>query len=103
MKEFVWPFYGLLPAVLESDALTVVHAVYIKKAHAFDVGVVISNVLRLLDQVNIVSISFVPRLANSVVHGLAILALSHLGEFIWLDDCPLCVERLVLGDSSNSL
>ncbi|KAK1575952.1 hypothetical protein Q3G72_009700 [Acer saccharum] len=54
---------GLVFAVLESDALSVVDAIHLK---------------------------FVPH--AKVAHGLARLALDHVGEFVWLDDCSLSME-----------
>ena len=42
--------------------------------------------------------NFVPHVANVVAHGLAKLALSYVGEFVWLEDCPLKVENLIFGD-----
>ncbi|KAK3229180.1 hypothetical protein Dsin_001061 [Dipteronia sinensis] len=90
---------GLLPVSLESNALSVVQVISKKEAPSSEVGVVVNDILRLLCQVDIVSVNFVPRLAISVAHGLARLALSHAGQLIWLEDCPLCVESLVLGIS----
>ena len=65
-------------------------------APSFEVGVVVNDILLFLSQYNFVSINFVPRLANNVAHDLAKLALSYMGEFFWLEECPLCVESLVL-------
>ena len=50
-----------------------------------------------------VSIDFVPRLANKVAHSLTKLALEHDGDFLRLDDCPLVLESLVLGEYPSSL
>ncbi|KAK3227490.1 hypothetical protein Dsin_007352 [Dipteronia sinensis] len=84
---------GFLPAVLESDALTVVNAISLKAllSRTF-------LLLSMLTSVDVFSVSFVPRLANKVAHCLAKLALDYTGEFVLLDDCPLSVESLVLGD-----
>ena len=94
---------GLVPASLESDALGIVEMVTAKDSPPADVGVVINDILCLLQLVNVSFISFVPRIANSVAHALAKLALQHEGEFIWLEDCPLSVENLVLGDCPDQL
>ncbi|TXG48260.1 hypothetical protein EZV62_027554 [Acer yangbiense] len=41
--------------------------------------------------------------ANSVAHALSKLALTYEDEYVWLEDCPLSVESLVLGDCLSSL
>ncbi|TXG63354.1 hypothetical protein EZV62_010348 [Acer yangbiense] len=73
----------LLPATLESNALFVVLTVGKKEASSSKVGVVVNDILSFLIHVNVFSVNFVHRSANSVTHGL--------------EDCPLCVENLVLG------
>ncbi|KAK1587034.1 hypothetical protein Q3G72_008784 [Acer saccharum] len=80
-----------LHVVMESDALVVVQAIILKASPSSEVGVVVERFF-------VVSFLFVPRLLNKVAHGLAKLALTHDGESLWLEDCPLCVESLVLGD-----
>ncbi|KAK2638830.1 hypothetical protein Ddye_026625 [Dipteronia dyeriana] len=49
---------GLLPAVLESDALTVVNDISSQVPLCANVGVVISDILILLMHVNVLSINF---------------------------------------------
>ncbi|KAK0608384.1 hypothetical protein LWI29_029944 [Acer saccharum] len=88
---------GLFPALLESDALAVVELISAKVVPASDVGIVINDILNLISSC-FVSFSFVPRLANRVAHGLAKLALDYKGRSVWVGDCPLAVESLVLGD-----
>ena len=61
----------------------------------------IGDILEFCREVNLFSFSFVPRLANRVAHGVAKLALGFFGESVWLDECRLSVESLVLGDSST--
>ncbi|TXG53302.1 hypothetical protein EZV62_022471 [Acer yangbiense] len=61
------------------------------------------DILCLLSSVDVSSISFVPRLDNKVAHGLAKISLDHVGHFVWLDDCPLSLESLVLGDYPGDL
>ncbi|TXG46410.1 hypothetical protein EZV62_028092 [Acer yangbiense] len=94
---------GLVPAVLESDALSLVNTICLKVVPHTEVGVVVQDILNLLLNVNVASISFVPRIANKVAHGLAEFALDHACVSVWLDDCPLSVESLVLGDIPNIL
>ncbi|TXG48983.1 hypothetical protein EZV62_024858 [Acer yangbiense] len=94
---------GFFPAVLESDALMVVRDICNKVSLSSEVGLVLDDILHFCRESNFFSFSYVPRLAIKVAHGLAKLALSHLGEFVWFGDCPLCVENLVVGGSRFSL
>ncbi|TXG65025.1 hypothetical protein EZV62_012019 [Acer yangbiense] len=59
-----------------------------------EVGVVVQDILNLLIKVNGSVVSFVTRLANKV---------AHMSESVWLDDCPLSVESLILGDYPSYL
>ncbi|KAK0607443.1 hypothetical protein LWI29_015165 [Acer saccharum] len=93
---------GLVPAMLESDASVVVNAIGSQDRSSSDVGIIIHDISCLLRSPCFNSISFVPRLANKVAHGLAKLALRFVGESVWLEDCPLSVESLVLGDVPDS-
>ena len=92
-------YRGLVPAVLESDALMVIWDICNNMSLSSDVGLVVDEILNFSRESNMFSFIYVPRLVNRVAHGLAKLALSHLGEFVWVDDCLLCVESLVAGDS----
>ena len=89
--------------IVESDALVVVQLISQKDPPLSEVGVVVTNILELAEHFTAVSFLFVPRLLNRVAHGIAKLALNHGGESLWLDDCPLAVESLVLGDAPVSL
>ncbi|KAK3224784.1 hypothetical protein Dsin_004646 [Dipteronia sinensis] len=70
---------GLLPAMLESDALTVVNVIRSQVLPSADEVVVISDILCAINGTNILSMNFVLRVANMVAHGLAKLALSYVG------------------------
>ncbi|KAK1574906.1 hypothetical protein Q3G72_000924 [Acer saccharum] len=94
---------GLVPAMLESDALSVVKMIGSNSVPNADIGVIIHDVFEFLGILCFESINFVPRLANKVAHSLAKLALSHRGEFVWLKDCPLSVEGLVRVDCLSLL
>ncbi|TXG47194.1 hypothetical protein EZV62_026488 [Acer yangbiense] len=94
---------GFFPTVLESDALTVVQDICRNESLSSDVGLVIDDILFFCRDFNFFSFRHVPRLANKVAHGLAKLALSNLGEFVWSGDCPLCVENLVMGDFPQTM
>ncbi|KAK2645797.1 hypothetical protein Ddye_020992 [Dipteronia dyeriana] len=91
----------LVPTVLESDAQLVVKAIGLKDTTGVEVGVVIHDSLDVLSYANIGSISFVSRVCTNA-HSLAKLALNIEGEDVWLEDCSLSVESLVLGECPNS-
>ncbi|KAK2661569.1 hypothetical protein Ddye_000143 [Dipteronia dyeriana] len=93
---------GLVPVVLESDALEVVNLLQSKIVPNSELGVIIHDISDIVDNSFLCSFHFVHRLANKVAHGLTKLALAHRGEFVWLEDCPLSVEG-VLGDISSFL
>ncbi|KAK2633860.1 hypothetical protein Ddye_028652 [Dipteronia dyeriana] len=94
---------NLMPAVLESDALVVVRAICKRGAIFSKVGIVMDDILLLLNRFDISFVNFVPRLANIVAHGLAKYDLSFEGEALWVRDCSVCVENLVMGDALKFL
>ncbi|KAK3217805.1 hypothetical protein Dsin_011775 [Dipteronia sinensis] len=73
---------GLVPAVVESDALSVVNAITSKMVPNTEVGMVIHDILCILRNSNFISVKLLPRLANKVSHSLARLALGYVGEFV---------------------
>ncbi|KAK2637294.1 hypothetical protein Ddye_032086 [Dipteronia dyeriana] len=80
---------GLYPVILESDALLVVNLIKAKEIPSSDVGVVIHDILELVENVGVFSCNFAPRLTNKVAHGLAKITLRSRNEFVWMEDCPL--------------
>ncbi|KAK2659363.1 hypothetical protein Ddye_005896 [Dipteronia dyeriana] len=73
---------GLVPMILESDALDLVNKIRSQTVPSSEVGVIIHDILILLGNLDLSSIRFVSRLANKVAHCLAKLALKFLGEFV---------------------
>ncbi|KAK0601310.1 hypothetical protein LWI29_023054 [Acer saccharum] len=73
---------GLYPALLESDALSVVKMINERVIPCADIGIVLHDILVELGNPCFISVSFVPRLANCVAHNLAKLALGSEGEFV---------------------
>ncbi|KAK2650369.1 hypothetical protein Ddye_017858 [Dipteronia dyeriana] len=90
----------LLPAVIESDAKVVVDLVNVGVASSADIGLVVNDILSLLICFPI-SISFVPRSANSFAHSLAKLVVSSVEDLFWLESVLPCMEALVLTDRSR--
>ncbi|KAL5830557.1 hypothetical protein ACOSQ3_020025 [Xanthoceras sorbifolium] len=89
---------GFIRVCLESDASAVVNLITSRCQPLSDIGVVIVDILSLLNSLVTVSISFIAREANRVVHRLAKFGLSFVDDFVWLEDCPLCMENLVLNN-----
>ncbi|KAL5772877.1 hypothetical protein ACOSP7_012482 [Xanthoceras sorbifolium] len=87
---------GLLPLVVETDALVVVNHIANETPPHSDVGVVIVDILRAIKDFRVQSVKCVPRLANLVGHGLAKLAVSFNKETVWIEYFSSCVENLVL-------
>ena len=73
-----------------------------RRVLASDVGIVIHDILPLINSC-FVSFIFVPRFDNKVAHGLVKLALGYEGRSVWVGDCPLAMESLVLGDCPASM
>ncbi|KAL5745280.1 hypothetical protein ACOSP7_026426 [Xanthoceras sorbifolium] len=92
---------GLLPVCVESDAEFVVNLISSKAALISEIGVVIEEILHLLAMHLVSSARFIPKVANQVAHQLAKFDLSFVNEFVWLEDCSLYVENLVLNDCSG--
>ncbi|KAK3198222.1 hypothetical protein Dsin_021637 [Dipteronia sinensis] len=86
---------GLVPFVVETDALGVVNLVKAGCSFSNDIGLVINDILAHLREAPGVSLNFVPRKANYVAHSLAKLALESSELRFWMEECPPCVERYV--------
>ena len=84
--------------VLESDALTVVKALLSSSTSDFSsFGSLVDNCKSLIAEMNSVSVSFVPRSANSVAHLIARAASTISDRMEWLSTPPqLIVHALML-------
>ncbi|KAK1550698.1 hypothetical protein Q3G72_023359 [Acer saccharum] len=78
-----WIFGGLLPAVIESDAKSVVDIEGSGICPCADICVVLSDITSILSQF-LISIVWVPR----VSHAFAKLASDVDGHFVWIESCP---------------
>ncbi|KAK2661402.1 hypothetical protein Ddye_007935 [Dipteronia dyeriana] len=93
---------GLYPAIVESDALTVVNLINYKSSPLTEIGLVILDIIHLLDSFSFVYFCHVSRVANTVAHSLAKVTLPLNFEFVWLEKCPPpCVELLFLVDKPS--
>ncbi|KAK2665980.1 hypothetical protein Ddye_004554 [Dipteronia dyeriana] len=69
---------GLVPAIVELDALTVVAAIQSQVTPYTDVGVIFHDIIREAPICEISSFGFVPHLANMVAH-----CLDYVSESLW--------------------
>jgi ribonuclease HI len=79
---------GLAPCMLETDAAVVVK--WINDGSHLDspCGNVLAEISSLISSLNIIYVSFVPRLANNVAHGLAKNALKVVKNFLLVGGLP---------------
>ncbi|KAK2663378.1 hypothetical protein Ddye_001952 [Dipteronia dyeriana] len=89
---------GHLPTVLESDAKWVVDLINSDNEFWTDIGVIVYDIVALSKQFNI-PISFVPRAANMVAHGLTKFGLRSEVHHVWNEEVPLCLESVCIVDS----
>ncbi|KAK3219281.1 hypothetical protein Dsin_013251 [Dipteronia sinensis] len=89
---------GLLPAVVESDAKSVVDLIIAVAPPLGNVGTVITDILRLTKHYNI-RVLFTPRCANMVAHILAKVPPVAEDRF-YLEEYPSHVENFVLADKA---
>ncbi|KAI9180800.1 hypothetical protein LWI28_008283 [Acer negundo] len=88
---------GLFPVTVESDAAVVVNWINEGLVPISEVGVFISDIKNLLQQIQFIAVSFVPRLANTVAHCLAKFALSCGEEY------PPCISLIVQAEAQTCL
>ncbi|KAL5801319.1 hypothetical protein ACOSQ3_032951 [Xanthoceras sorbifolium] len=89
---------GVRIGVIESDAASVVKLINGDLVSNSEIGIVIHDIKRVLSNFHGAIVDFVPRLANTVTHGLAKLALVSVSDCFLVDDIPPCVESCVLAD-----
>ncbi|KAK2664417.1 hypothetical protein Ddye_002991 [Dipteronia dyeriana] len=90
---------GLTPCSLESDAEAVVNWIKNKKFKDSVFGVILNDILVLIDKMGNIPINFTPTAeANKVAEGLAMKAVKEVEDRFWMEDFPGYVRNLVLVD-----
>ncbi|KAL5758555.1 hypothetical protein ACOSP7_021166 [Xanthoceras sorbifolium] len=84
---------SLCPCLLESDASTVVDLISSKDCPTSGVGLIISDILKLMDVACCACIAFIPRVANKPADGLAKMGLSMVGELVFIEEVPSCIQQ----------
>ncbi|KAL5735008.1 hypothetical protein ACOSP7_032869 [Xanthoceras sorbifolium] len=86
---------------IEYDAVVVVNLLINCSQPLYEIGIIIADILHLLNSLEVVSISYVDRDANKVAHELGKSGLSFVDDFIWLKDYSLSMKNLILDDCSG--
>ncbi|KAL5818672.1 hypothetical protein ACOSQ4_022514 [Xanthoceras sorbifolium] len=89
---------GLWPLQVESGCQSVVNNILAKCIPHSEIGLVFEDILALLDGCLVESLSFVSRFANKGAHFLAQLGYTIFGFSIWLEEIPLSISSIILGD-----
>ncbi|KAK2661231.1 hypothetical protein Ddye_007764 [Dipteronia dyeriana] len=89
---------GLNPSIFESDAQGVVNIINSRVPPLSEIGMVIYDILRLLDGPLTFAVAFVSRTANSTAHGLAKLGLKVVNNLYLMEEYPPGLVSTVMGD-----
>ncbi|KAL5819710.1 hypothetical protein ACOSQ3_023653 [Xanthoceras sorbifolium] len=74
-----------------------------KDCPASDVGLIISDILKLMDVARCACTAFGPRLANKPADGLAKMGMSMMGELVFIEEVPGCIHEIVRDDYPSVL
>lgn len=88
--------------ILEGDALSIVLALRNSGQCCSAYGHVIEDTKVLLERVEPVAIKHINRSGNKVAHSLSQMAVSQMGDFIWLEAIPRCIHSLVLAEQATT-
>ncbi|KAH7571945.1 hypothetical protein JRO89_XS04G0171800 [Xanthoceras sorbifolium] len=94
---------NLFPVMVESDAAEVICFIQDKAPPLSEVGILVSEILRLADSHNLLCFAFCPCLGNSVAHGIAKFAISSSASGFWLGVSPPCGEEAIVADVASDL
>ncbi|KAL5826604.1 hypothetical protein ACOSQ3_018443 [Xanthoceras sorbifolium] len=94
---------GIGPFGIESDSSSLVFMINSRVIPRSDVGLVLSDIIQLIDSSSVIHGVFIPRNCNAVVYGLARFSLSVVEPLHWLGDSPPCVAALVVAEASHQL
>ncbi|KAL5794882.1 hypothetical protein ACOSP7_003476 [Xanthoceras sorbifolium] len=89
---------GFSRVCIESDVTAVVNLVINRSPILSEIDIVITDIILLFNSLKIIFILYMARKANHIAYRLAKFGLLFIEDFVWLEDCPLYVENLVLND-----
>lgn len=85
---------------METDSLSLVKILKSQESAQSYVGIICEDIKKLLSQVNIFLIEFVPRKGNEVAHRLAQLELSCCSKCRWFESVPVIISDVLSNDLS---
>lgn len=94
---------GLSSVTFEGDYLQVIHAVYEKKTKDNNLGIIIFDILYLLNCNPKWFIMYVNREANNWAHNLAKIACNSCIDSFWMEECPKDITQVVQVDKLCSI
>ncbi|KAL5833304.1 hypothetical protein ACOSQ3_016978 [Xanthoceras sorbifolium] len=86
---------GLLPAMVESDSLSVVNLILAGQPIRSEIGLVIEDILKLKVLHGFSSFVFSPRTSYRVAHSLAKMVVTHAMDIVSLEKVPPSIRSLV--------
>ncbi|KAK2653644.1 hypothetical protein Ddye_013500 [Dipteronia dyeriana] len=89
---------GMVPTVVESDALGVVKLINVMASVISDVGLVLNDISNIIRGADIVSVLFAFKKSNMVAYSFLRMALNVVNDCFWVKDHPLFVGNLIRQD-----
>ncbi|KAK2653647.1 hypothetical protein Ddye_013503 [Dipteronia dyeriana] len=89
---------GLVPTVVESDALGVVKLINMRASVTSDVGPVLNDISNIIQGANIVSVLFTSKKSNMVAYSFLRMTLNVVNDCFWVEDHPPFVGNLIRQD-----
>ncbi|KAL5861560.1 hypothetical protein ACOSQ4_002856 [Xanthoceras sorbifolium] len=86
---------GLLPAIMESDAQSVINLILAGSSIRSEIGLVIDDILDLKSRFDFTCFSFALRSSNRVAHCFAKMALVHALDVVLFEEAPPSLQYLV--------
>ena len=83
---------------MEGDSLGLILKLQKKGRPNMELGLIIHDILMLVNHFRFCSFSHVKRAGNRVAHTLAHVQPYELSDRVWMDECPDCILNLVAND-----
>ncbi|PON50130.1 Ribonuclease H-like domain containing protein [Trema orientale] len=95
--------YGLQSLLIVSDASSVVRLITNGSHSLAEISVVIHDIQNFLASMPSSVMSHIPRFCNRVAHAAAKWSVSNVGDFVWLEEYPLCLSSHLEEDSNPTV
>ncbi|KAJ8452772.1 hypothetical protein Cgig2_005108 [Carnegiea gigantea] len=93
---------GLETVIMEGESLGLLSKLQKKDCPNTELGLIITDILVLVEQFSFCSFSHVKRTENRMAHTLAHVQPYDFSDRIWMDECPDCILNLVATDLCNA-